>query len=294
MKNLILLVLSFCLGINVAYASRDKVIVGEATIECGENLSFAKAKEMAIERAKINALAIEYGTTVSAVVQSESDTRNGTTEINFSRVSRSEVLGEWLGDVGEPQITRSFDANGNMVVSVKIKGRTRAIGNAQVSLNAKVLRNGTTHQHESKEFRAGDDIYFCFEGNADGYLAVYLVDGVEAYCLLPYHNDHNGAVEVKDGRHYVFFSEEKAPQHLKAVTDTYEVTYEEGTKYQKIFVIYSSEPFRKAVAHMEAPENGKLRPAQLSAEDFDEWLLSVRSHDKSMRVESFHINVLPR
>ena len=294
-KRIYLIVLLCIVGTTMLPAQREKTLTGEAVYYCGDHTTIAEGKRKAEEMAIISALAEEYGTTVTSAVSSRSVTENGKSNVKTERISRSEVLGEWLGKTENPKFKIEYDEEGLPIVMATVKGRTRALGNAQVQLNANVLRNGTSHQHISREFYAGDDIYFCFEGNADGYLAVYLSDGKEATCLLPYRDDEDGMMKVKGGQHYIFFSPEHAPKELRSITTPeYYMTYEESTAFQKIYVIYSPKPFRKAVDHVDTVDDGIQRPNQLSAADFDKWLLRERSHDKEMRVETWHIDVLPR
>lgn len=67
------------------------------------NQSLEQAKNIALDRAKIKALADEFGTIVSQTNSTVLTNENGKTDNRFFSLSGSEVKGEWLENDGEPQ-----------------------------------------------------------------------------------------------------------------------------------------------------------------------------------------------
>lgn len=123
----------------------------------------------------------------------------------------------------------------------------------------------------------------------DGFLAVYLVDKDEAYCLLPYAGDPDGKQPIKHGEEYTFFSTASAPKDLKNITDEYTLTCEGEAEMNRIYILFSPNMFTKAVDYNpnkdnKADMNTLTLPRQLSMENFQKWLFDNRKRDKSMSV----------
>ncbi|MDE6689492.1 MAG: DUF4384 domain-containing protein, partial [Prevotella sp.] len=180
-----LLFLSIIFTIPV-FSQKMKTVEGEYTYHAPENVTLEEAKLTALDRAKIQALADEFGTIVSQTNSTHIQNGNGKSDIDFLSIGGSEVKGEWIETTGEPQYHISYD-QGMLVVKVSVKGKAREIVSAQMEIKTKVLRNGTEDKFESDEFHDGDDLYLSFISPVSGYLAVYLVDAEQkAFCLLPY------------------------------------------------------------------------------------------------------------
>ena len=125
-----------------AFAQKVKNVCGEYTFYAPENVSLSEAKRIALERAKLQALADEFGTVISQVNTSVVKDDNGKADSHFFSLSGTEVKGEWIEDKGEPKYTYDTDKeNGTLVVTCSICGKAREIISAQIEFMAKVLRN---------------------------------------------------------------------------------------------------------------------------------------------------------
>lgn len=275
----ILLLLSVLFTIPV-FSQKMKTVEGEYTYHAPENVTLEEAKRIALDRAKIQALADAFGTIVSQTNATYVQNCNGSSDIDFLSIGGSEVKGEWIETVGEPQYDISYE-QGMLVVKVSVKGKAREIVSAQIDIKAKVLRNGTEDKFESDEFRDGDDLYLSFVSPVSGYLAVYLVDaGQKAYCLLPYRSQTDGIYKVEANRRYVFFNiKEAAPQERQYV-DEYVMTCSRSSEYNQIYVIFSPQPFAKAADNASA----ETLPGELNYKELQKWLTEYRKKDKSMNV----------
>lgn len=275
----ILLLLSVLFTIPV-FSQKMKTVEGEYTYHAPENVTLEEAKRIALDRAKIQALADAFGTIVSQTNATYVQNCNGSSDIDFLSIGGSEVKGEWIETVGEPQYDISYE-QGMLVVKVSVKGKAREIVSAQIDIKAKVLRNGTEDKFESDEFRDGDDLYLSFVSPVSGYLAVYLVDaGQKAYCLLPYRSQTDGIYKVEANRRYVFFNiKEAAPQERQYV-DEYVMTCSRSSEYNQIYVIFSPQPFAKAADNALA----ETLPGELNYKELQKWLTEYRKKDKSMNV----------
>lgn len=249
------------------------------------NETVNQAKQKALEGAKLQAIAQTFGTFISQSTTSSDRVENGQEENYFFQLSDSEVKGEWMEDVSEPQYQVEY-AQEMLIVTCTMCGMVREISNAATDFDAMILRNGTEQRFADTRFRAGDDIFLWFRSPVNGFVAVYLIDEqMTAYCLLPYLNNATGQHPVKHNEEYVFFSKQKAQQNTYA--DEYKLTCDNTAEHNRLYVIFSPVPFTKALDNQ---ENEGL-PRQLSYEEFNKWLGKCRRHDAKMGVKVMHIEI---
>ena len=270
------------------FAQRVKTVEGEYTYHAPENVTIEQARRIALERAKIQALADEFGTIVQQQNITRVENSNGESTTDFFSVGGSEVKGEWLADEDEPEYEIRYEDN-MLVVTCRVKGKARELVSAKIDFQARVLRNGTEDKFEDSEFYAGDDLYLSFLSPVKGYVAVYLIDADrQAYCLLPYRSQSEGAYVVEDDRRYVFFSAKDVPQQERAFVDEYNMTCDKDEEHNLIYVVFSPNEFTKAV---DRAADSEILPRQLSHKELQEWLAKCRKYDKEMNVQSFPMTI---
>lgn len=273
------------------FSQTIKTVEGEYTYYAPENVTIEQAKRTAIERAKIQALADEFGNIISQSSTTSIANINGESSTNVLVLSGSDVKGEWIEDLGEPKVQVNYEGD-MLVVTAKVKGKAREILSAGVDFTSKILRNGKEDKFESDDFKNGDDLYLAFQTPAKGYLAVYLVDAENmAYCLLPYRNQTDGIYPVNANQRYLFFCPEEAPEGERALVDEYALTCERQMEYNYIYVIFSRNQFTKA---NDAASNKQIdgyagAPRELSYEDFQKWLSKCMKHDAEMNMKKIPI-----
>ena len=275
------------------FSQKIKTVEGEYLYHAPENVTIEQAKRTAVERAKIQALADEFGTIVSQSSTTSIANINGESSTNVLVLSGSDVKGEWIEDLGEPKVQVNYEGD-MLVVTAKVKGKAREILSAGVDFTSKILRNGKEDKFESDDFKNGDDLYLAFQTPAKGYLAVYLVDAENmAYCLLPYRNQTDGIYPVNANQRYLFFCPEEAPEGERALVDEYALTCERQMEYNYIYVIFSRNQFTKA---NDAASNKQIdgyagAPRELSYEDFQKWLGKCMKHDAEMNMKKIPITI---
>ena len=279
MNKIVLIALTLLLSLGIG--AQTIKVRGEYTYYSDPNMSPKEAMAAAIEYARVQALAKEFGMLISQYVI---DYENKDDAV-FKQMNASEVKGEWLEDTEKPE-ARIVDTTpeGMLVVSARVEGRARPLTNEAAMFDALVLRNGTELRMAETEFKAGDRLYLYFKAPADGYVAAYLIDESQTVsCLLPHEDDEDGQQPVTHGREYVFFSERyDAGFHGK---DGLVVTCEdERLELNRIYVIYSPNSFVKANDKQgESIGQGNLhRPRQLSLKDFTRWMNRLCSRDKNV------------
>lgn len=281
--------LLICMFSSVVLAQKTKTVEATYTYHVPATVSKEEAMQIALDRAKLQAIAEEFGTIVQKSNSVIREANNGKTNISITSIGGSEVKGEWIETIGEPKYSYSVDnEQGFLIITCTVKGKAREIVTAQIDFKAKVLRNGTEEKFEDDEFRSGDDLYLSFQSPVKGNLAVYLVDADrQAFCLLPYRNQTDGIYPVNANQPYLFFNERMSPQAERSFVDEYTMTCERSSEHNQIYIIFSPNQFAKAV---DSSINEGL-PRQLSYEDFNKWLVKCRKQDKDMNLRMIPITI---
>ena len=287
MRRTLLIGFLFCMT-SVLSAQKVQKVTGYYTYYAPENVTIEEAKRIALDRAKLSAIADAFGTVMSQSNSTVLTNENGRSDSRFLSLGSSEVKGEWIETTKEPDYTISYEC-GMLVVSVTVNGRIREIVNAGVDVVAKILRNGTEEKFESSEFRCGDDMYLYFQSPVDGYLTVYLLDETtqEVFCLLPYRASGEGAYKIEHDKSYVLFSAEKEARNPNEV-DEYILTCSHEKEFNDLYIIFSPNPFTKANS---MDSMNETLPRQLSYEEFRIWLVKYRKVDKGMNVNIKQITI---
>lgn len=271
-----------------ALAQRTEKVRAEYIYHAPENISLEEAKRIALEQAKIQAIADEFGTIVSQSNTTMVSNRNGESSSDFFSLGGSEVKGEWIETIGQPEYDINYE-QGMLVVKAIVSGRIREIVSAQIDIKAEVLCNGTDLKFARTDFKNGDDLYLYFQSPVDGYLAVYLLDEVSqmVYCLLPYKSSSEAVTSIEHDKPYIFFSAKHAGDKAHLV-DEYTMTCNSSVERNAIYVIFSSNEFAKANSN----NVEELLPQELSFEEFQKWLSKGRVRDRGMRVNNYLITIV--
>lgn len=283
-KSLLLILFVFP---TMLFAQRECRVSGEYTYYAPLNVSPDDAIAIAVEKAKIQALADAFGTLIDMHSTNVIQNDNGKSNSSFLSLGESSVKGEWIGDTREP-VTDVVIEEGFLMASAKVWGMAREIVSAPIEISANLLKQANG-QYDEDQFHHGDNVYLSFKSPTKGYLAVYLMDGKgDAYCLLPYAGDDDGQFSVKANKSYILFSEEHAEKGEDC--DEYNMTCEKETPEQNlVYIVFSPNKFTKAndeESHKVVDVNGEkeLLPRFLSYNDFQKWLMRCRRLDKDMQV----------
>lgn len=280
---LVILLLPMC-----SYAQKTVKVTSEYTYVAPDNITLEQAKLTAVDRAKIQAIADEFGTLVTQSNTTYVSNTNGDSSIDFLSLGGSDVKGEWIETIGEPEITPSYE-QGMLVIKVKISGRIREIKSSKVDLLAQVLCNGTTPQYERSEFMNGDDMFLRFQSPVDGYLVIYLLDytAQTAYCLLPYSQSSDAAQKIEHDRSYIFFSSKDAPTELKNIVDEYTLTCSSSIERNDIYVLFSPNEFNKS----NTIQTSDTLPREISYQEFIKWLSEIRKRNNNIQITNKSLTI---
>lgn len=274
------------------FAQKVKTIVGEYTYVAPDNVSPTDAKSYALNQAKLSAIADEFGTIIAQTNLINVENSNEHSSTRFSSFGSSDVKGEWIETIGEPEYKVSYEQN-QLVVFCRVKGKARELVGSKADIQAKVLRNGTEDRFESDQFKSGDELYLSFKTPVNGYLAVYLVDDNQlVQCLLPYSSQQNGIYQVKANQRYTLFSEKDAPQDP---VDEYVLTAERDLEHNQLYIIFSPNQFIKAVDTASSKTSDAANiggfPREVSFDDFHKWLGKCQRNDKDMSLQKILITI---
>lgn len=265
-------------------AQKTRIVEGEYTYIAPETISIEEARRIALERAKLQALADEFGTIVSQTNSTRVINSKEKTDIDFISVSGSEVKGEWISTIGKPE----FDIKNEdymQIVYCKVRGKAREIKSSKVNFKALLLRNGDEDRYADDRFRNNDRIRLVFQSPVDGYIAVYAMDETDRVaCCLPYSDSKSGNVLVEHDKRYVFFSDDN--HDFRALTD-------KMLEHNTIYVIFSPHSFVKSTEEfgIEERADGNLLLPSISKKRFYRWLEKIRTHDIDMVVYPFNITI---
>lgn len=265
------LILLFLLISLYSLGQRVVNICGEYKYIVPENVSLAEAKAIAIERARLTAIANEFGTTVSQTNLATTHIENGTTRNDFLSLGETEVKGDWLGDTKEPEIRPVYE-NNQLVIYASVCGKVRELKTAEVELRMQIMNNGI----ETEQFKNNDKVAIRFKSPVNGYVAIFVRDdnaGIVS-CMLPYANENGKARVVKNSQEYIYLS-----------TDDPIYPYQEETilvtnkkvEFNTFVLVFAETEFAMPLSDM-----GEFVP-ELSVESFQRWLRRNRMSDKTMQ-----------
>lgn len=288
MKTFICICLAILLP-NISQAQKIKTVSGEYIYYPPETESYEDAKRTAVYRAQLQILADTFGTTIDAGSTTRISNTNGQSETEQFTLGESHIKGEWIETIGEPTVTRFLTEDDILAIKVKIIGKVREIIKSGIEFKAITLMNGTDTRYESTDFKEGDELYLNFISPVNGFLTVYLYDGTNnVYRLLPYSQEKASTTTIEAGIEYCFFSCAKAFKTDISLVDEYVLTCSKELELNRIYVIFSPNPFNKAI---DSSNEGELTPRDLAYTDFQKWLSKIRTFDNDLNVKTIDITI---
>ena len=94
-----------------ASAQDVQTVEAEYVYEVPEDVSLAVAKQTALEKAKIRVIAETYGTVVSESNTVRMANRNGISSVDFLSIGGSDVKGEWIETIGQPEYQINYNGD---------------------------------------------------------------------------------------------------------------------------------------------------------------------------------------
>lgn len=252
-----------------------KLVEGEYSYYVPRHISRNQAEQIALERARIGAIAREFGTAMSMTTTQTTLSRSGGSESDdFYMSASSLVKGEWVETIGSPVFSIRLE-NDDIVISCRVKGKARALNQAHADLDVHLLKNSTAPDAESSHFFSGDKLFLSFASPVNGYLTVYLEDADHVvYRMLPFFGEKKTSTPVEADKHYIFFASTEGDSEQYIMTA-------EGTEHNNVYVIFSPNEYIKPIDRSPREEQA-LR--ELSLDDFRKWIQRVQTLDPKLQV----------
>lgn len=265
-------------------AQRTAEVHGKYTyiLTADDNVTIKEAKIKSIEEARIEALRTEFGTMVVSDFINSERADNDDIRSYYIMDSSSSVKGEWLGDTRNPEVNIEV-IDGEIYFKAEVWGTAREIKRATTDIKWEIQREAGGRKVEAESFDNGERFFIKFQSPADGYLAIYLIDGDNGTaCLLPYRKNYGGRFQVKGGKEYTLFDKTEDPS-----ATYYKFSTDRLNEHNQLVLIYSPNPFTKCMD----TSGDKSRPNFLEQKDFAKWLLKSQRADKDMVVNRKWISI---
>lgn len=288
MQRTLAFFLIFGLSMFTANAQQTKSVTGTYTYYAPENITLEEAKHIAVNRAKVSAIADAFGTLVTQNNATVISNTNGKSDNRFLSLGGSEVKGEWIETTNEPKFDIKYE-QGQLIVSVVLKGVIREFPKNNLAFSFMILRNGTTEKYESDDFKNGDDMYLRFSSPTNGYLVGYMYDETSdmAVCILPYIADNSvGNMKIEGGKDYLFFKKTSQAD----IADEYMLTATNGNaEFETLYLVFSTEPIY-TISHDVSRNDVGMR--YVPHKEFTKWLIENRKRP-NVKVTEQMITIKP-
>lgn len=273
-----LLSLTFLLLCCLCVSAQKMVKVsGTARYVMSDTETRQEARRNALYQAQTNALEAEFGRTITEDNRMSQSDVNGNTSQSFHSLSRSEVRGEWIETIGEPEYQYDF-VDGVDVIICTVHGRAREIKEARIDVIAKTLNRPDVNA-ETSEFHNEEPFYMYFRSPKNGYMAIYLHDVIadEVFCLLPYPKADESIVEIQHDKPYIFFDRKSDSDYIVDECHMF-LSPDNKEEVNVVYVVFSPNIFAKANAQRDEGF------PHLSFDAFQSWLTRSQRQDQKMQV----------
>lgn len=273
-----------CLGIMSilsAFAKDEVTVEGKYDFVLPSTMSEAEGKETALNRAIIQALADEFGTIVTSDTWTDIRNDNSSSDVSFWQMGNSFVKGEWIRTLSEPEYSKYLSGDGDIVISVKVKGKARALETSPIKLKAflSVPFSGT----ESYIFKNGNRFTLHFMTPVEGFVSVYLADKSGSVArLLPYSQENTSCTPVKAMERYEFFTSQEGYQ------EQYTFETDKSKERNIVYVLFSTKEYVRPFDRQDKELDLRL----VKDRDFMQWISELRSIDKSFQFIPLPVEII--
>ena len=262
-----------------ASAQKKQLVRGSYTLQLGRSQTMESLEAQCIEQARLSAIAREFGTTVSETTLSNTKDVNGTSENQFSVLTRTAVKGEWLQDETPPVLSWECRES-SMQVTAQVHGYVREFpkaGKAEITFYA--CSPGDS-DHAKTEFNHGESLHAFFKSSSTGYLSVYYIDHTThtVQRLFPAATmASNNHISVQADRKYILFNRKTAADYGWGQA-TMEIALElpkgSDAALDELVAVFSTEEYTKPSL------NADNQLAELKEVAFETWLTDLKGRQK--------------
>ena len=286
-----LLLLVFLLSAPAGWAQKERKprqarVKGEDTIPVEDDMSREEAKELCIERAKINAIENEFGRVIfqgnSTYIENVNTGKRVETDSRIISVGDSYVKAEMLS-VDEPKCDFAQDVKGNTWVTCKVRGVAREILEPPIEFIAEPL-DCEEPRCKTTDFYNDERLFMHFKSPVNGFLSIYLADGDKVYLLLPGNGIDGSTYPIAADEDHILFDH---AEFLLFTTKQYES--------DRLFVIFSKNEYDKSLIDkgQEVKHDGEvfIEPDNMPVEAFQKWLSKLRTKRTDIQVKLIDVTI---
>lgn len=271
-------------SLSIGYSQKTLKVSADYTYYAPETLSIEEAKRIALERAKIQSIADNFGTVISQNTSTSISNNNGVSNTHFFILSGSDVRGEWIETIGSPLYNITLD-NMCVIVHCTVNGYIREIPLENIEIIIKTLKNGTSVRFASDSFVDGDELYLYFMSSAPGNIQVFLQQNESVYKLLPYKREITTSETIEKNKEYIFFSKKHSED--KAKVDEYDLYADKDIDAANIILLFSP----SSIVNNTFIETKYDEPQNTDLSSFNKWLVKRRNKDLTLRVITLPITI---
>jgi hypothetical protein len=258
----------------LSFGQGSKVVTGQSSFRIESFMSQNEAEERAIELARIDALINEYGQYVEQ--ESNLDLKNG--KVDFRSYGQTKVKGEWIRNLSDPEFTyneKMVKGKPERWIACRLKGEVRrAIPKADLEIE---ILGCPDKKCITDKFKNDQNLYVYVKSPINGYLSVFLDDGINVYRLLPYRSmEGQKSVKIVADKEYILFS--ASQNKFAQSSDALQVYTEREMETNTIVVVFSENDYSKPRLNDEqVDQNNLIIPKSLSKPYFENWLGNNRA-----------------
>lgn len=265
----------------LAAAAKEVVVEGSCEFIMPRHLSETEAVQTAIQQAKTEALAKEFGTLISSELWTETQEEDTDLSEYFYHSGLSLVKGEWIKDIQTPEVSKALSTSGDIIITVKVKGKARAIESLPLDLVCYASLPGANIPQ--KKFHNGTRFTLHFKSPEDGYIAVYLGDENGDICrLLPFSQQSDASTPVKAMKRYEFFTSQEGDN------EQYRFLTHKEREINTLYIIFARKEFPRPIDIYNEDRNLRM----LKRGEFLDWLGRLRSSDPTVQLQTIPIVIL--
>ena len=294
-------------------AQELRKLTGEAQIELSKYearvLQEKKVKDLAI----LNALEQGFGTVMvqgsTTYLKNIQEGNSTSSSQSFTMMATSQVKGELVEvlDVffkavqGVKNISGKEVVVTDLVCTVEITGRELVLTPVEFEGYPLACKDKNCVK---VDFLENDQLYFYFNAQQPGYLSVFLDDGNEVYCLLPYMDmpqRYASGFPIAPEQDYLFFSDDSKHHQMDDLdfyVDTYSLSAESPIDINKLYVVFSTQPMntlnaKKSIDNLskEDLDAGYDIPRSISTKKFQNWLQRNRALNDQLQIKMIDITI---
>lgn len=271
----------------MSYSQKTVKVSATYTYYASETMSVEEAKRVALDRAKIQAIADEFGTIVSQSTSTVITNKNGETDTQFFALGGSDVKGEWIETIGKPEYKISFEDH-HIIIYCAVTGMVREATPSKLHFESTILRNGQNTLPQQIIFNNGDEMSLRFQASTKGFLSLFLFDVTAdvTYRILPYRQDSNSLKKISANIRYVFFSKKMCNTVESEFIDEYVMTSANSTERNVIYAVFSDKEY--AAPNIQLYPNGLYG---MSQSEFQSWLVRIKRASSDILIKTYEIEI---